>query len=61
MCLVRGKKGHVEVSSITGAQFNDAPTLANYDQITLREEDKVVAYYGAGTMYATPDRAEPFL
>ena len=61
MCLVRGKKGQVEVSSITGAQFNDAPTLANYDQITLREEDKVVAYYGAGTMYATPDRAEPFL
>jgi photosynthetic reaction center H subunit len=61
MCQVRGKKGQVEVASITGAQFADAPTLASYDQITMAEEDKVVAYYGAGTMYATPDRAEPFL
>lgn len=61
MCNVRGKKGVVEVSSITGAQFNDAPALASYEKITMLEEDKVVAYYGGGTMYATPDRAEPFL
>jgi len=61
MCNVRKAKGVVEVEAITGAQFADAPTLANYDQITLREEDKVSAYFGAGTLYATPDRAEPFL
>jgi photosynthetic reaction center H subunit len=58
---VRGKKGVIEVESITGAQFKNAPTLKSYDQITLAEEDKVVAYYGAGKLYATPDRAEPFL
>ena len=58
---VRGRKGVVEVESITGAQFADAPTLASYDQITLAEEDKVVAYYGGGKLYATPERAEPFL
>ncbi|MCF7991673.1 MAG: photosynthetic reaction center subunit H [Thiohalocapsa sp.] len=58
---VRGKKGVVEVESITGAQFADAPTLSNYDQITMAEEDKVVAYYGGGKLYATPERAEPFL
>jgi photosynthetic reaction center H subunit len=61
LCNVRGKKGVIEVDSITGAQFKDAPTLKSYDQITLAEEDKVVAYLGAGKLYATPDRAEPFL
>ena len=58
---VRGRKGVIEVESITGAQFKNAPTLKSYDQITLAEEDKVVAYYGGGKLYATPDRAEPFL
>jgi photosynthetic reaction center H subunit len=61
LCNVRGKKGVVEVASITGAQFKNAPTLKSYDQITLAEEDKVVAYLGAGKLYATADRAEPFL
>jgi photosynthetic reaction center H subunit len=61
LAKVRGSKGIVTVESITGAQFADVPTLASYDQITLAEEDKVVAYYGAGKMYATPERAEPFL
>jgi photosynthetic reaction center H subunit len=49
------------VASITGAQFADVPTLKSYDQITMAEEDRVVAYYGGGKLYATPDRAEPFL
>lgn len=61
MCRVKGKKGCVNVASITGAQFAGAPTLKSYDQITMREEDMTVAYYGAGTLYATPERAEPFL
>jgi photosynthetic reaction center H subunit len=61
MCVVKGRKGYVDVVSITGAQFAGAPTLKSYDQITMREEDMVTAYYGAGTLYATPERAEPFL
>lgn len=61
MCSVRAKKRIVEVPAITGAQFADAPGIKNWDQITLAEEDRVVAYYGAGTLYATADRAEPFL
>jgi photosynthetic reaction center H subunit len=61
MALVKGKKGIIEVDAITGAQFADVPTLKSYDQVTMLEEDKTVAYYGAGTLYATPDRAEPFL
>jgi photosynthetic reaction center H subunit len=31
------------------------------DQVTLLEEDKVTAYYGAGTLYSDPMRAEPLL
>jgi len=37
------------------------PGLAQADQVTLLEEEKVMAYYGAGTLYATADRAEPLL
>jgi photosynthetic reaction center H subunit len=27
--------------------------------VTLLEEEKIMAYYGAGTLYATPDIQEP--
>jgi len=27
----------------------------------MLEEEKVMAYYGAGTLYATPSRAKPLL
>lgn len=58
---IKTKKSEVKVQSINGAHFNDAPTLASYDQITLLEEDKVSAYCGAGTLYANPRRAESLL
>jgi len=61
LCNIRTGKGLINIESITAAQFKDAPTLKSYDQITLAEEDRVVAYLGAGQLYATPDRAEPFL
>ena len=53
--------GRVFVKSVLGSQFTDAPTLANPDQITLREEDRVQAYFASGHMYATPRRVEPLL
>lgn len=53
--------GSVRVMAILGKQFADVPGLRHPDQVTLLEEDKIVAYYGAGTLFATPDRAEPFL
>ena len=30
-------------------------------RVTMLEEEKIAAYYGAGTLYATPERAEPLL
>ena len=44
-----------------GSQFGSVPALGNPDQITFLEEEKVTAYYGAGTLYSDPQRAEPLL
>jgi photosynthetic reaction center H subunit len=49
------KDGSVHVKSIRGDQFKQVPGLAN------PEEDKIVGFYGGGTMYAMPDRQEPWL
>jgi len=35
--------------------------LIDESQVTLLEEEKIMAYYGAGTLYATPSRQEPLL
>jgi photosynthetic reaction center H subunit len=51
----------VMVKSILGHQFAQVPTTRNADQVTLFEEEKIMAYYGAGTLYATPARQEPWL
>jgi photosynthetic reaction center H subunit len=51
----------VVVQSVLGAQFAHAPKLANPDQVTLREEDQICAYFASGNLYAEPDRVEPLL
>ena len=51
----------VRVRAILAGQFAQVPALANPDQVTLLEEDRITAYFGAGTLYATPSRAEPLL
>lgn len=53
--------GTVKVGAILGAQFADVPRTKAPEQITLREEDVIAGYYGAGTLYATPSRLEPLL
>ena len=49
------------VKSITAAQFADVPAIRRDDQITLLEEDKVMAYFAGGHLYATADRSEPII
>jgi photosynthetic reaction center H subunit len=51
----------VQVRSIYGHQFSAVPGLRSSDQVTRLEEDKICAYYGGGTLYASPERAEPLL
>ena len=59
--LINRPFGKVSVDAILGSQFADAPGVAKPDQVTKLEEDKIVAYYGAGTLYATPQRQEPIV
>jgi len=59
--FVNNQRKMVFVDSITAAQFNDVPALADPDQVTRLEEDKVTAFYGGGYLYSTRERAEPVL
>jgi len=51
----------LEVRSILSGQFTNVPALANPDQITVLEEDKVCAYFAGGRLFAEPSRREPKL
>jgi len=61
MTLAKVGEHAVRVQSILGAQFADVPGTRLPEQVTLLEEDRICAYYGAGTLYATPARQEPLL
>ncbi len=61
MNFARVKRDKVKVGAILGHQFADVPGLRSHDQVTMLEEEKIQAYYGAGTLYAEPSRAEPLL
>jgi photosynthetic reaction center H subunit len=58
---IDGRRRVVDVKSILGSQFAFVPGIANPDQVTRREEDRIMAYYASGHLYAYPGRAEPFL
>jgi photosynthetic reaction center H subunit len=51
----------VKVVSVLARHFAAAPGLRSPEQITMREEDRISAYFGGGHMYATPDRLGPLL
>ena len=57
----RIKASGITVGAVLGSQFANVPQLRNPDQITLLEEEKISAYYGAGLLYATNDLQEPLL
>lgn len=59
--FARIKKDGVYVKSIHAAQFAKVPVTKQADVVTLLEEDMISAYYGGGTLYADPMRAEPIL
>jgi len=61
MARVNATRGAVTVRSIFARHFADVPAIANPDQVTKREEDKITAYFAGGTLYAAPDRMGPLL
>lgn len=62
--IKRGVKpgvGRIKVEALLAHQFADVPATRDPDSVTRLEEEKICAYFGAGTLYATPLRAEPLL
>jgi photosynthetic reaction center H subunit len=49
----------IHVKSIYSDQFAGVPGIRNADVVTLLEEDKIMGYYGGGTLYADRRRQEP--
>ncbi|MEO1018716.1 MAG: photosynthetic reaction center subunit H [Pseudomonadota bacterium] len=61
LCRVHGSRDEVEVDSVKAEHFGKAPLIAGPDQVTLLEEDKIVAFFAGGHLYASPDRMGPIL
>lgn len=51
----------VKTQALLAHQFASIPTTKDPDSVTLYEEERIMAFFGGGTLYATPDRQEPFL
>jgi photosynthetic reaction center H subunit len=57
--FARIRADHVHVHALMAAQLAGVPRTRHTEQVTMLEEEKITAYYGAGTLYADPSRAEP--
>jgi photosynthetic reaction center H subunit len=51
----------VHVHALLATQWGDVPATRGTDTITLLEEEKISAYFGAGLLYAEPHRLEPLV
>ena len=61
MNFARVARNQVSVQAVLGRHFASVPATKSTEQITLLEEEKIMAYFGAGTLYATPERSEPLV
>jgi photosynthetic reaction center H subunit len=61
MADIDADTGSITVDAVLGAQFVDVPRLKSADTVTLLEEERIMAYFGGGYLYATPSRQEPLL
>ncbi len=52
MTMVKMKPRYVWVQSLPSTRFSDVPTAKKDDEITLLEEEKIMAIYAGGRMYA---------
>jgi photosynthetic reaction center H subunit len=59
LTMARIWSNRVKVHSIFAEHVKDVPQIANPDQVTLLEEEKISAYYAGGTLYASEARQEP--
>ena len=60
-CRIDARRGAVRVKAIHARHFAGVPRTRLPDQVTLLEEDRIMAYFAAGYLYASPERFGPFL
>ncbi|KAA2238083.1 photosynthetic reaction center subunit H [Salinarimonas soli] len=58
---VDGDRRVVRVAALKAAQFAEIPGTKYPDEVSAREDDRITGYFGGGTLYADPQRAEPIL
>jgi photosynthetic reaction center H subunit len=61
MAKVKSKKGQIEIDAINAADFAAAPVPGTAGQITFYEEERIVAYFGGGYLYANSERQDPLI
>jgi photosynthetic reaction center H subunit len=61
MCKIDPRTRSIRVDAIRAPQFASVPALSDPRSITMMEEERITAYYGAGTLYALPQRQEPIV
>ena len=61
MASVDRKRRTIEVDALMGNQFAGAPATPANDQISRDEEERAMAYFGGGYLYANAARQEPWL
>lgn len=61
MAKVKGRSRQVIIDAINASDFSAAPVPVIPGQITLYEEERIMAYFGGGYLYANRDRQEPLI
>lgn len=61
MAMAKVNGTHVDLDAINAGDFGAAPRPATHGQITRYEEERIVAYFGGGYLYANVDRQEPWI
>jgi photosynthetic reaction center H subunit len=61
MTFARCTDDDVEVYALMADQFAGVPSPRASDRLTLLEEERITAYFGAGLLYAEPNRTEPLV
>jgi photosynthetic reaction center H subunit len=59
--MARIKSDRIVVRSLFAHNWDNVPTTAVADTVTLLEEEKIMAYFAGGTLYATAERLDPVL
>jgi photosynthetic reaction center H subunit len=51
----------IDVKAVMGHHFADVPATKSEDAVTFLEEERIMAYYGGGLLYADSSRTEPLI